>query len=200
MRDIKHIAPNKDVRVLYYGIPTPKHTARIKIDADTILLPARFVEGKGHIDLLTATSEKNYHIKFAGIGPLMGKVKLFSQFRNDVDFLGWVNDMQSLYLSVDIAVFPFYNEGFGMVLLEAMSYGLPVISYDYPAAREIITHQKDGLLIPVGDVQSLKRSIDSLMNDYNFRNIIGYNARMTVVDKFNYQQMQNSIFNIINIQ
>ncbi|HTB60352.1 MAG TPA: glycosyltransferase [Polyangia bacterium] len=77
-----------------------------------------------------------------------------------VHFLGQVEDMRAFYASCDLLVLPSRSEGSPNVVLEAMAMKLAVVASDTPATREVVTHLRDGILFPVGDVDKLTDAVD----------------------------------------
>ena len=66
-----------------------------------------------------------------------------------------------------------------MVLIEAMSYGLPCVSFDCPyGPSDIIIHNKNGLLVENGDVENLAKSINVLIENLDLRKDLGKNAKI----------------------
>ena len=89
-----------------------------------------------------------------------------------------VVDVEEEYLKSSILVQPSRTEGFGLVLIEAMSCGLPVISFDCEnGPRSIISHGEDGFLIPPFDIDLFSETIVRLMNEPDLRKRMGENGQ-----------------------
>ena len=85
-----------------------------------------------------------------------------------------VVDVESEYINSSILVQPSRTEGFGLVLVEAMACGLPVISFDCEnGPRSIITEGEDGFLVNPYDVDSFAERLVQLINDNELRNKMG---------------------------
>ncbi len=75
------------------------------------------------------------------------------------------SSLTECYLKSQFLAVPSSYEGFGIVYLEAMGYGLPCMAGNVGAAHEVVTHAKDGFLITPGDVDAIAGYIDQLIRD-----------------------------------
>ena len=78
---------------------------------------------------------------------------------------GQVIDVPKYYLNSSIYVMTSSWEGWGMVVTEAMAYGLPIISYDIPSSREIFGKSNCGILIEKNNVSQLASAMNYLANN-----------------------------------
>jgi glycosyltransferase involved in cell wall biosynthesis len=154
---------------------------RIKPNASErkiLLAVGRLVKQKG-FDLLIETyfnlsaKHPNWDLVILGEGSL--RPVLEKQIR-DLDlekriFLpGRVGNVGEWYEIAALFVMSSRFEGFGNTLVEAMAYGLPVVSFDCDTGpRDIIRHEVNGLLVPVGDIAALTTTLDRMMSSDTLR-------------------------------
>lgn len=98
--------------------------------------------------------------------------------------LGHVDDMPALFRSVDIVVLPSYREGLPKGLIEAGASGCALVTTDVPGCREVVTHERDGLLVPVRDASALADAIERLVSDPALRARLAAAAREKAVAEF----------------
>ena len=100
----------------------------------------------------------------------------------NIHLKGTSNNMEDIYLSSSFLVMSSIFEGLPMVLIEAQSFGLPIISFDCPyGPSEVVTHDKDGFLISLGDVDGLALAIKELILDRDKRISFSINARKSAI-------------------
>lgn len=95
-----------------------------------------------------------------------------------IEFHAPVSDIASKYAEASVLVLPSRSEGFGMVLLEAMSFGTPCISFDCPSGPgDILTHGVDGVLVAPGNTVALAAAMGDLIGNPKKRDALGREAR-----------------------
>ena len=96
------------------------------------------------------------------------------ELQNSIFLKGVTNDIFNKMKESSIFVLSSLYEGFGLVITEAMSCGLPVVSYACPCGpKDIITESKDGFLVPVGDEHSMAERINYLIEHEDVRQQMG---------------------------
>jgi glycosyltransferase involved in cell wall biosynthesis len=160
----------------------------------TFLFVGFFIESKGIKDLLEVSllvknnNINDLKIQIAGKGELEGYIKQYvdeHELNAVVELVGWVSGKkkEELYRSADVFVLPSYKEGMPISILEAMSYGLPVLSTNIAGIPDIITNNQNGFMITPGDQKALferliyfkdnNRVLDQ-MRKHNLKIIVDY--------------------------
>lgn len=101
-----------------------------------------------------------------------------------VEWLGHVDDMPTLFASVDMVVLPSYREGLPKGLIEAAACALPLVTTDVPGCRQVVTDGVDGLLVPARDADALARAIARLQDDPELATRLGQAARAKALAEF----------------
>jgi len=104
--------------------------------------------------------------------------------REHVVFTGFVSDMDVVYRGADLLVQTSIWEGTPMCLLEARSYGLPVVAPAVGGNEDVVNSGKDGFLYPVNDLDALWEGFESYVNDSPKRTRHGLRAFQNVRDEF----------------
>lgn len=164
------------------NIYNPTYRTKIASDEDLgkkygkyILSVARLEEPKDFITLIEAYNKlsndikKEYNLVIVGDGPDREKIKNRIEKLNlnkKVFMVGAQSDVDTYYQHADLFVLSTKSEGLGMVIIEAMGNGCPVISTDAPyGPREILGSNDYGILCPVGDSEKMSVAIEELLND-----------------------------------
>ncbi|MBC2601105.1 glycosyltransferase family 4 protein [Puniceicoccus vermicola] len=98
--------------------------------------------------------------------------------RENVHFAGYVSDVSSFYAKSDVFLFPSLWEGFGLVAVEAMAAGLPVLASDVPGLSEVIARDGvSGILLPSTEVDQWAGAIRKCLSDRDLTLRMGKGAR-----------------------
>lgn len=147
-----------------------------------LLFLGRIGNRKGVFDLIESISimddsiKKKVHLTIGGDGEVDELKRRIEELNlKNVQFVGWVKGLQKedLLRKCDVFVLPSYNEGLPISLLEAMSYGKPIISTNVGGIPRILEHKTNGLVIEPGNKDKLKEAIESYLNDSQMVSIHG---------------------------
>lgn len=100
-------------------------------------------------------------------------------------FLGQKADIADYLNITDIFVLSSRFEGIPLVLLEAMYMQVPVVAIDVGGIREVVTNDKNGILVEQYNAESLSRALAEILNNKEKRSSIGQEGRKTVIERFN---------------
>lgn len=105
-----------------------------------------------------------------------------------VSFLGWVEDMPTLMSNVDVFVLSSRREGFGLVTVEAMATGLPVIVTRAGGSEETVEDGVSGLLVPPDDPRALADALVRVASDDALRQRLAAAGRARAVERYTTEQ------------
>ncbi len=167
-----------------------------------ILFIGRLVYEKGIQTLISAMPKilANYHdskLIIAGKGGMLDELKAQVNslgLGNKVYFTGHLasKDVQKMYKCADISVFPSTYEPFGIVALEAMLSGTPVVVSDIGGLNEIVDHGINGMKSYAGNPNSLADSILSLLFDPKLCDTVTQNAKAKVKAEYNWTKIADN--------
>ncbi len=121
-------------------------------------------------------------INFLGDGPYLNKCKELAKklaISKNVNFLGNKDDVKKYYEKANIYLHTAKHEGFGIVLLEAMASGLPVVSLDSKGNRDFINHNKNGFIFKTQNTEAFANQILKLVNKQRLYDEIAKNGQGT---------------------
>ena len=180
-----------DFVVVPYGIVADAEVAADP-EPGSLVCVGRLVPIKGHDVLLRAFAVAQMalpglDLRLAGSGALEPELRRRVAelgLEGAVHFLGRVSPVQPLLESAGIVVVPSLGEGFGMVALEAMERGRPVIASDVGGLPEIVVDGETGLIVPNGDDAALAAAIVDLAQDPVRAAAMGRAGRRRAVEVF----------------
>ncbi len=193
LRDLHHLTAVSDAAALYVrtltndeisiipnGVDLKLYESKNKIaKRPNILYIGRLEKRKGLKYLLKAfqllqVSLPDVELRIAGDGPDANKLKQYVDIHeiNNVKFLGFVSEKNKLELMSEASLFcspALYGESFGIVLLEAMAMGLPLVAGDNPGYSSVMKETGQLSLVNPRDSASFARTLQLLMQDESVR-------------------------------
>ncbi|NJM20958.1 MAG: glycosyltransferase family 4 protein [Richelia sp. RM1_1_1] len=165
-----------------------------------ILCVGNYVPRKGILYLIEAFSQierQNFTLHL--VGNRKNNSSYYNQLNNAVNKLKLTDcvvfhdgadqeNIKKLYADADIFVLPSFQETFGIVFLEAMHYGLPIITTNVTAIPELVEDGKNGLLVPPGDSKALAKAISKLITNPDLMEQMGVVGRKKVATSYYWEQ------------
>jgi glycosyltransferase involved in cell wall biosynthesis len=108
---------------------------------------------------------------------------------NAVTLHGAIPHPQDALRQIRLLVLPSAAEGFGLVLIEAMAAGIPVVATDAPGIRNVVHHNQTGLLVPVASPAALAQALARLIDDAPLRDSLIRQAAADVRQRFTWHQV-----------
>jgi glycosyltransferase involved in cell wall biosynthesis len=163
----------------------------VRPDEVVLSLVGRISRIKGHYDLIDALRllprDLNYQCLIVGEGKPrkhLENLVAASGLRERVTFCGYRPDIPVVMAGSDVVLLPSYREPFGLTLVEAMLSHKPVIASDMGGIPEIVTHNRDGLLVEPGNVTGLAQSIGEMVSDQQLRLRLSTAGYQTACNRF----------------
>jgi glycosyltransferase involved in cell wall biosynthesis len=166
-------------------------------DAQLLGMACRLVEQKGIPYALEALRRirsdfPRAHLVIAGDGEKAGELRRLASklgIADRVCWLGWRADAAELMAAFDIFLLPSLNEGFGLVLLEAMSRRVPIVASAVGAIPEIVVDGETGILVEARKVDQLAAAMARLLKDRALRKYMGLLGAARLEEHFNIETM-----------
>jgi glycosyltransferase involved in cell wall biosynthesis len=175
--------PRERIQVVPYGVSLPagvdRHPVRGRSGRRKVAFAGAFSWRKGALEFARLASALKHRATFEAYGTVGLPGDVAAAIAPDVNLRGHLvrNDLLDALMEADIFVLPSYSEGSATVVFEAMALGLPCVVSD--ATGSVITHGRDGIIVPAGDEAALLEAVAGLLDDDSLREAMGAQAAET---------------------
>jgi len=187
--------PRDRVEIIPNGVTLPDEPSCSHERRDGFVM---FVGGlrrqKGLDCLLAAFArvEGEWELYLVGEGPeraMLERKARETGIGDRVHFIGEVEDPSTYYAGARLFVLPSMAEGLSNALLEAMTFGLPVVATRIGGNVDVIEDGVNGLLVEPGNVAEMAQAMSRVLRDESFARYLAVNARRTVLGKYTMERV-----------
>lgn len=193
-----------NIKILYNPCSIPNELSKVNKEK-FILFAGTLNHRKGFLDLINAFSViskdfPDWKLVFAGNGDILNGNILVNKLgiKNKVEFLGWISGIKKdqIFKQASIFCLPSYAEGFPMAILDAWSYGLPVVCTTVGGLDDLLVHKKNSLNFIPGDILKLSDNLKLLISDKELMNSLIIESTKFKNNEFNLNNINNKLRNI----
>lgn len=196
-----HYAPGK-IRTIYNGVTLPEKPAKQDSSQPfTLIMVGSVNDVKNQfLGLQLLTRVPGVRLIIVGDGPRLAEWQRWANANglcDRVEWAGFVEDPSAYYRRADALLILSRVEAFPYVMLEAMSFGVPVVSVPVGGVHEAVTHRQNGILLPSYKLEDLESAVRILVNEPFFLLTLGKNARQAVRDEFTVERVVNKFISAV---
>lgn len=203
-------APMERIRVIPNGVPESafdvpdraeaRRRLRIVHRGPLVAAAGRLAREKGFATLVAAGARltvdiPDLRVVIAGAGPerdALAAMATSLRISSHIDLCGALNEVATLFAAADLVVAPSLSEGQGLVALEAMAAGRPVVASRVGGLVETVQEGETGLLTPPGDAEALAHAVAGLLRDRTRAERMGMQGRELVAQRYTLEGMCRS--------
>jgi len=150
------------------------------------------------LDAMAVLKEKQPAVvlEIAGNGPQREELETYCKklgLTDNVRFLGFQPQPQKLLEKAALVVIPSTVEPFGLVFIEAMAYGKPIVAFDVPAGNEIVKDGETGFLIEPFNTSMMADRLEKILFDPVLANSLGKQGRLTLLQRFKFERVHKNV-------
>jgi mannosylfructose-phosphate synthase len=207
--NIEIIAPGVDVH--RFKIPIEKElNAPSTLPKKYVFCLSRIDTNKGHdlllkafalvkdevkdVDLVIGGGSPNPKPREQGVFDMMHQIIAEEKMEDRVMFIGYVDDdkMAQYYQQSELFVLPSLFEPFGMTTQEAMACGKPVVASKFGGIRNVITHEKDGMLVDAANPMEFADAMIKILRNPNFKQNLGQSAYDLIQREYSWEAIADT--------
>jgi len=184
----------------------PPQSRRVDVEKEQIVLVAGILDQNKAYDIIIKAFAQlsgrhpGWRLVFAGNGELEKACQIASALGigEKVEFMGWVSGeaKENLFSKATIYCLASYNEGFPVSVLEAWSYGLPVVCTPAGGLADVVQQELNAMVVQPGDVDQLAKSLEQLIVNPALREAIAARSHALVNEQFTQERMNRQLEDI----